>query len=69
MMVSYCDHCKKHYYEENDCWLKDRPQCCKCKKFGHAKKRRNKTGESVNLAHVAKEENCCFNIGEMSSNS
>ncbi|XP_037495328.1 uncharacterized protein LOC119370697 [Jatropha curcas] len=33
-----CRICKRTNHEEKDCWHKGKPQCFKCKRFGHVQK-------------------------------
>ncbi|XP_058008790.1 uncharacterized protein LOC110632040 isoform X1 [Hevea brasiliensis] len=61
---SPCGICKKTSHEDKDCWHKGKPQCFKCKRFGHVQKacrfKEQNTSNTSNLAQEKEEEEFLF---------
>ncbi|KAF2305213.1 hypothetical protein GH714_003095 [Hevea brasiliensis] len=55
-----CGICKKTSHEEKDYWHEGKPQCFKCKRFGHVQKAcRSKEDHTSNVAQEKKKKNLC----------
>ena len=49
-----CNYCKKIGHRENDCCHKGKPQCYKCKRYGHIAKKCRFLNEGEEKASMAK---------------
>ena len=50
--IPWCDHYKKPRHEEKEYWHKRKPQCFKCRRFGHLQK---DCGTKIEQENMVKE--------------